>query len=101
MEMVISHDPVTSDYNLKTLRQLNDAVKSQVCGLKSLGVDSSSYDSLLLSILLNNLPHETRLINSRKIGDENCHLFTDLGVTYGNATDDLPVSYPSELQSMC
>lgn len=68
METLLSVEPVTSNYNLRGLRQLYDTVESHVRGLQSLGVSSDSYGSLLSSVLLNKLPQELKLIISRELG---------------------------------
>ena len=49
-------------------------MESQVRGLKSLGVESSSYGSLLLSVLLQKLPSELRLVLSRKVSEADWNL---------------------------
>ena len=64
MDMLLNIESITSDCNLKGLRQLYYIVESHVRGLKSLGVSADSYGSLLSSILLNKLPQELRLIIS-------------------------------------
>ena len=74
MEMLLNIDAVTSQYNLKGLRHLYDTVESQVRGLKSLGVSAKSYGSLLVSVLLNKLPQELRLIVSRQVKEEEWNL---------------------------
>ena len=74
MDILLSIDPVTSSGNLKSLRHLYDTVEMQVRGLKSLGVSADSYGSLLSSVLLNKLPHELRLILSRKVSDDDWKL---------------------------
>ena len=73
MDILLSLEPVTSQQKLRELRQLFDLVEAQVRGLKSLGVESTSYGSLLTSVLLQKLPHELRLIMSREVeeGDWN------------------------------
>ena len=68
MDALLSIEAVSSDTNLKALRRLYDVVESQVRGLKSLGVASETYGSLLSSVLLSKLPKEIRLIISRKVG---------------------------------
>jgi len=65
MDALWSVEAVTSDTNLKALRRLYDVVESQVRGLKSLGVASETYGSLLTSVLLTKIPKEIRLIISR------------------------------------
>ena len=57
----------TSIHNLKGLRQLFDAVESNVRGLKALGVAASSYGGLLSPILISRLPSELRLLVSREL----------------------------------
>ena len=44
-----------------------DRNESQICGLKSLGVTSSSYGALLTPVLQNKLPLELRLIVNREL----------------------------------
>lgn len=68
MDALLSVEAVTSDTNLKALRRLYDVVESQVRGLKSLGVASETYGSLLSSVLLTKIPKEIRLIISRNVG---------------------------------
>ena len=58
---------MTSSRNIKGLRQLYDKVESQVRCLKSLGVDSASYGTLLTSILTSKIPHDLSLIISREV----------------------------------
>ena len=70
MDILLNVEPVTSSYNLKSLRQLCNTIESQVRGLKSLGVPADTYGSLLSSVLLNKLPQDLRLILSRGVGDD-------------------------------
>ncbi|XP_068675693.1 uncharacterized protein [Montipora foliosa] len=64
---VINEDP-------RKLRELYDTLESHVRSLKSLGLPSGSYGSLLSSIIMNKLPQELRLIISREIKDQEWHL---------------------------
>ena len=66
MDLLLSVDAVTSDQNLKGLRHLYDHIESQVRSLKSLGITSDNYGSLLASVLMNKLPQELKLIITRK-----------------------------------
>ena len=66
MDLLVSVDAVTSDQNLKDLRHLYDHIESHVRSLKSLGVASDNYGSLLASVLMNKLPQELKLIITRK-----------------------------------
>ena len=56
MDLLLNVDAVTSNQNLKGLRHLYDHVDYHVCSLKSLGVTSGNYGSLLASVLIKNLP---------------------------------------------
>ena len=56
--------------NIQALRQLYDLIDSQVRSLKSLGVSSNSYGSLLSSIVMSKLLQDLRLIVSREVKDE-------------------------------
>ena len=67
MDVLLHIEPVTSSRNIKGLRQLYDKVESQVRCLKSLGVDSASYGTLLTSILTSKIPHDLSLIISREV----------------------------------
>ena len=69
MEALWNLTNVNSLSNVKALLQLNDKVESHVRSLKSLGVDSSSYSNLMISIL-NKLPQELRIIITKALGDE-------------------------------
>ena len=62
-------EAMTSSNNLKALRRLYDQVELHTRNLKSLGVESSSYGGLLVSVLLNKLPQDLQLFVSRKIGE--------------------------------
>ena len=65
VDILLSLEPVTSQHKLRELRQLFHLVEAQMRGLKSLGVESTSYGSLLTSVLLQKLPHEVCVIVSR------------------------------------
>ena len=70
MDVLIHMEGVTSPHNIKGLRHLYDLVESNVRSLKSLGVKSSSYGSLLASVLITKIPQELQLIITRKIGGD-------------------------------
>ena len=67
MDVLLTVEPITSQSDLRGLRRLYDLVESQVRGLRSLGVASESYGSLLSSVLISKLPQELRLIVSREV----------------------------------
>ena len=62
MDALMNLATVSSQHNVKDLRQLYNLVESHTRCLGSLGVQSSSYGALLSSVLMNKLPTEFRLI---------------------------------------
>ena len=74
MDILLRLEPVTSIHNLKGLRQLFDAVESNVRGLKALGVAASSYGGLLSPIQISRLPSELRLLLSRELKEDEWNL---------------------------
>ena len=58
METLLNISSVKSGLNIQALRQLHDLIESQVRILKSLGVSSSSYGSLLSSVVMSKLPQD-------------------------------------------
>ena len=74
MDTLLNIESISSSYNLRALRQLYDTIESQVRGLKSLGVSSDSYGSLLYSVLLSKLPQDLRLVISREVSDDDWEL---------------------------
>ena len=69
MEALLELEAVTSIHDIQPLRTLCDKIESHVRSLNSLGVPSSSYGSLLSSIVMNKMPQEIRLVVSRKLVD--------------------------------
>lgn len=70
MDILLNISSVTSGLDIQALRQLHDLIESHVRRLKSLGVSSNSYGSLLSSAIMNKLPQDLRLIVSREAKDE-------------------------------
>ena len=64
MDLSLNLEPVNVAHQSRNLRRLYDSVETHVCSMKSLGVDSKTYGTLLASVLLNKLPRELRLIVS-------------------------------------
>lgn len=62
---------ISSDRNLKELRQLYDHTEAHVRSLRSLGIEAASYGALLSPVLLTKLPPDLRLVVSRKVSDSN------------------------------
>ena len=67
MDAILAVEAVSSQYNVKGLRRLYDQLEIYIHGLKSLGVDSESYGSLLSSVLVKKLPTEMQLLISRQL----------------------------------
>ena len=74
MDILLNVEAVSSQHTIKGLRHLYDLVESQVRGLESLGVELTSYGILLLSVLLQKLPPDLRLILSREIREDDWNL---------------------------
>ena len=89
MDILRNVSPVVSPNDLKGIRHLHE---SHMSGLKSLGVASESYGSLLSSVLLNKL---LRLIISQKTTDDTWnldHLMKELG--WRREREQQPLSPP-------
>ena len=70
MNILLNLDAVNSNQNLKALRVLHDTIEAHVRSLKSLGVPSESYGSLLSSILMNKLPNDIKLTITREVRED-------------------------------
>ena len=70
METLLNINSVKSVLNIQALRQLHDLIESHVRSFKSMGVSSSSYGSLLSSVVMSKLPQDLQLIISREVRDE-------------------------------
>ena len=56
MDTLLSVEAVSSDQHLKDLRRLYDTTELLIRSLKSLGIEATSYRSMLSSALLAKLP---------------------------------------------
>ena len=70
MDALLRITAVTSHYDFKGLRRLYNAIEINVRGLKALELEAESYGSLMVSILMNKMPPEIRLIVSRNLNSE-------------------------------
>ena len=68
METLLGVEAVQAVHDVAALRRMYDKVESNIRGLKSLGVTSQSYGTLLAPVLQNKLPAELRLIINRVNG---------------------------------
>ena len=74
MDAMLSVRSVSSCGDMKGLRSLFDQVSSNLRSLKSLGVRSEAYGSLLCPVLIRKLPPELQLTLSRKVSEDNWKL---------------------------
>ena len=58
MKTLLNISSVKSGLNIQALRQLHDLIESQIRSLKSLRLSSSSYGSLLSSVVMSKLPQD-------------------------------------------
>ena len=69
MERLLKLPSITSG-DIRKLREIFDLIEAQIRALQALGVESTSYGSLLTPVILEKLPNEMKLIISRKLGKE-------------------------------
>ena len=74
MDALMGLEAVTSNHNLKGLRRLYDLVETHTRSLCSLGIPSTSYGSLLSSVVMNKLPQEIRVSISKEVTGESLDL---------------------------
>jgi hypothetical protein len=67
MDVLVNLPSVSSETDMKGLRQLHDTVQSHIRSLKSMGVAPESYGSLLSSMLMSKLPTSLQLVVSRVV----------------------------------
>ena len=66
---ILKIQPLYNNADVTQLRKFYDTVEQHCRGLQALGVDSSSYGTILVNILLQRLPENIKLIISRKMGE--------------------------------
>ena len=74
MDALLHVEAVSSSQNTRALRRLFDNISCHIRSLKSLGVDSDSYGSLLCPVFLNKIPADLQLIVSRKVSEDEWNL---------------------------
>ena len=70
MEVLLSVEVITSDTSLTALRHLYGTIETQVRRLKSMGVSSEEYGSLLSALVVSKIPLEVHLIINHEIDGE-------------------------------
>ena len=76
METLLSLSAVSGEHDLKALRRLYNEVETNIWSLRALGVEQDTYGAMLTSVLLTKLPHEIRLIITRRLSGEDLNLQT-------------------------
>ena len=67
MEELLNLPAVCDIHKVSKIRQLYDSIETHIRSLRNLGIDSSSYGSLLVPLILSKIPEEIRLIVARNI----------------------------------
>ena len=67
MEVLLNIRQVSSSKDAPSLRKLFDTIETNVRSLKTLGVDFKQYGTLLLPIVLAELPEELRLAITKSV----------------------------------
>ena len=62
MEALLHVPGVSSHHDIRGLRKSHDSVEAHIQGLKALRIPAQTYNGLLISVLVNKLPTELRLI---------------------------------------
>ena len=66
MQRFVTIPNIKSDKDIRGLQKLYDEVKTSVRNLETLNVETSTYGSLLVSLLTEKLPNDLRIRLSRK-----------------------------------
>ena len=69
IDTILKIQPLYNNADVTQLWKFYDTVEQHCRGLQALGVDSSSYGTILVNILLQRLPENIKLIISRKMGE--------------------------------
>ena len=69
IDALLRLESVTTSHSVRDLRHLFDDVSCQVRSLRTLGVESATYGSLLCPVLMNKIPQDLQLIISREVSE--------------------------------
>ena len=69
MDALLRLESVTTSHSVRDLRRLFDDVSCQVRSLRTLGVESATYGSLLCPVLMNKIPQDLQLIISHEVSE--------------------------------
>ena len=67
MEELLNLPAVSDIHKVSKIRQLYDSIETHIRSLRNLGIDSNSYGSLLVPLIVSKLPEEMRLIVARNL----------------------------------
>lgn len=67
MNLLLNTERITSSGNVSALRKQYDSIEANIRALKALGVNVASYGSLLVSVLVQKLPSDLKLIVGREL----------------------------------
>ena len=74
MDALLQVEAVVSSQNTRALRRMFDNISCHIRSLKSLGVESDSYGSLLCPVFLKKIPADLQLIISRRVSEDDWNL---------------------------
>ena len=67
MEELLNLPAVSDIHQVSKIRQLYDSIETHIRSLRNLGINSNSYGSLLVPLIVSKLPEEMRLIVARNL----------------------------------
>jgi len=71
MDKLVKLKKLNHANSVKDLRNMYDSIENHLRSLVSLGINSEQFGSMLAPIIIEKIPHEIRLIVTRKLGKEN------------------------------
>ena len=74
MNSLLKITHLSSEADVRKLRQNNDTIKTHIRGLQALNVPTESYGSLLVPVSMNKFPEDIRILLGRLIKDDGWNL---------------------------
>ncbi len=105
MEELLNLPAVSDIHQVSKIRQLCDSIETHIRIIRNLGINSNSYGSFLLPLIVSKLPEEMRLIVARNL-DKNewnidkllCKFKLELELPERDAIQSQNVVHPSHLK---
>ena len=69
IDAILKIEPLQNSADISQLRKFYDTVEQHYRGLKALDVQSASYGTVVVNVLLRSLPENIKLVISRKMTD--------------------------------